>query len=35
MCGDVTGDVRFWNVRGECMGDGATECGDGESDSKS
>jgi hypothetical protein len=33
MCGDGTGGGMLWDVRGECEGDGGTECGDGECDS--
>jgi hypothetical protein len=33
MCGNEIGDDMLWRVRGECVGDGGTECGDGESDS--
>jgi hypothetical protein len=29
MCGDGTGFEMLWDVRGECEGDGGTECGDG------
>jgi hypothetical protein len=27
MCGDGTGGGMLWDVRGECEGDGGTECG--------
>jgi hypothetical protein len=30
MCGDGTDNVMLRDVRGECAGDGGTECGDGE-----
>jgi hypothetical protein len=33
MCRDGTGDGMLWDVRGECVGCGVKECGDGEGDS--